>query len=283
MSVPRNDSTGHKLARYIPKDLAYRYVRARNILTATALYQFTRSFPALARHLILNQVKNSLNTEADLVHFIPRYAVWDERLCLTPDHNFFEAINSGQVTVMTDEIDHFTSSGLRLTSGIDLDADIVVTATGLTLQVLGGATIHVDGTPITPATQLLYRGVMLEDVPNFATIFGYTNASWTLKSDLSSDYLCKLINHMDAHGHSACVPRNRGRSGVQGPFVDLRSGYIRRGEHLLPRQGTARPWKQHQNYLLDYAAVKLGKVDDPALQFLSPRTHATTTDGSCPQ
>jgi cation diffusion facilitator CzcD-associated flavoprotein CzcO len=202
-----------------------------------------------------------------MAHFTPRYNPWDQRLCLVPDGDLFKAIREGKASVVTDEIETFTETGIRLRSGKELQADIVVTATGLVMKLLGGMELVVDGKSVNPGTTLSYKGMMLSDVPNLATTFGYTNASWTLKADLVSEYLCRVLKKMDRGGYAYCMPRNRDASVIPDGTPPLSSGYMQRGKDVLPRQGSKRPWKLYQNYAKDMLALRFGTVDDGVLIF----------------
>ena len=216
---------------------------------------------------MLKGVRAQLGPDYDVgTHFTPRYNPWDQRLCLVPNGDLFHALRSGQASVVTDQIDRFTPSGLRLKSGAELPADIVVTATGLQLSLLSGMEVLVDGVRTDLAKCMSYKGMMFSDVPNLAAAFGYTNASWTLKADLTCEYVCRLLTYMDRHGYAECLPK-RDASAVEAPFLDFTSGYIQRSLDKLPRQGTAKPWKLHQNYALDAVALRLGRLDDGTMQF----------------
>jgi cation diffusion facilitator CzcD-associated flavoprotein CzcO len=195
-------------------------------------------------------------------HFAPTYNPWDQRICLVPDGDLFRAIRKGTVAVVTDRIETFTERGVRLASGAELEADIVVTATGLNLRVLGDIAISIDGSPTKPSDTIGYKGVLLSGVPNLAVTLGYTNASWTLKCDLVATYVCRLLNYMDAHEYRVATPRAPDPSVPTQPFIDLQSGYVLRSQHLLPRQGTRRPWRLHQNYPRDVLLLRRGPVDD---------------------
>ena len=204
-------------------------------------------------------------------HFTPRYDPWDQRFCAAPDGDLFTAIRSGSASVITDTIERFTEKGLLLTSGTELEADIVVTATGLELLYLGGMSLRVDGDEVLPSSRFTYKGMMLEGVPNLAVATGYVNASWTLKCELTCAYVCRVLDHLRAHGLTTCVPRNDGSaSALEEPVLALTSGYIQRSAHLLPKQGDRDPWKVHQSYLRDYRAMKKGGVDDPVMVFSGP-------------
>lgn len=198
-------------------------------------------------------------------HFTPQYKPWDQRVCAVPDGDLFRAIRKGQVSVVTAQIERFTREGIELTDGRTLAADIVVIATGLKLKVLGGVTLTVDGQPVLPGEAMSYKGMMLSDVPNFAMAFGYTNASWTLKADLTAGYVCRLLKYMDSHGKAIAVPRRE--AGVEPrPFLDFTSGYVLRAQHLLPRQGARAPWQVYQNYLKDLFMIRFGRIEDGVLR-----------------
>jgi cation diffusion facilitator CzcD-associated flavoprotein CzcO len=236
-----------------------------------AFYLVSRRYPQQVRRFIVKSIQRQLPPGYDVErHFTPSYNPWDQRFCAVPDGDLFKAISDGSVSVVTDTVERFTKEGLSLTSGGSLDADVIVTATGLELLFLGGVQLRVDGETVDPATRLTYKGMMLEGVPNLAIAVGYTNASWTLKCDLTCDYVCRLLNHMRARGDAACVARNRDASVAVGPLLGLTSGYIQRSAHLLPRQGSHQPWQVHQSYLRDYRALKMSDVEDDAMEFSRP-------------
>ena len=203
-------------------------------------------------------------------HFTPRYDPWDQRLCVATDGDLFTAIRAGTASVVTDEIVRFTPSGVRLASGTALDADVVVTATGLEVLFIGGIEVSVDGEAIDPASRLLYKGMMIEGVPNLAVAFGYANASWTLKADLTSQYVCRLLNHMRVAGMRQCMAVNQTAHQVEGSVLGLSSGYLQRAADQMPRQGSVFPWKVHQSYLRDHRALKRSGLDDEAMVFSNP-------------
>jgi cation diffusion facilitator CzcD-associated flavoprotein CzcO len=200
-------------------------------------------------------------------HFTPRYNPWEQRLCLVRDADLFEAIAQDRASIVTDEIESFSEGGIRLVSGRELDADVIVTATGLNLLLLGGLELSVDGRPVNLADRLIYRGCMLSDVPNLALAFGYTNASWTLRCDLTCRYVSRLLEHMDEQGYAAATPRNRDPSVSRHPFVDFSSGYFLRSLDSFPKQGSKPPWRLHQNYLLDRFMLQAVPIDEPAMEF----------------
>ena len=224
--------------------------------------------PLKGRGILLGGVRRWLGPDADLAtHFTPRYNPWEQRLCLVPDGDFFKAVRTGRASVVTDTIERFTETGIALTSGAHLDADIVVTATGLALELAGGLQVSVDGVPVDWPNTLNYKGLMYSGVPNFAAVFGYTNASWTLKADLISEYVCRLLNHMAEHGLRQCTPRNGDPGMATEPWVDFSSGYLQREMHRFPKQGSRGPWKLNQNYLRDLFALRYGRLDDGAMTF----------------
>jgi cation diffusion facilitator CzcD-associated flavoprotein CzcO len=200
-------------------------------------------------------------------HFTPRYNPWDQRLCLVPDGDLFNAIREKRASVVTSQIDTFTEKGVRLQDGSELEADIIVTATGLNLQVLGGLEVSVDGRTVDFARALNYKGMMYSDVPNLASAFGYTNASWTLKCDLTCEYVCRLINYMDRRGYRQCMPHNVDPTITELPSLDFSSGYVQRSVAKMPKQGSKRPWRLYQNYALDIVSLRFGKVDDGVMRY----------------
>jgi cyclohexanone monooxygenase len=204
--------------------------------------------------------------EAAAAHFTPRYQPWDQRICVVPDGDLFKAIRKGRASVVTDHIARFTKTGIQLESGRELAADLVVMATGLTLKLFGGATLVVDGRVVDPSRAMSYKGMMLSGVPNCALAFGYTNASWTLKADLTAAWVCRLLRHMDARGQAIAVAQ-RDPAVEEAPFLDFNSGYVERARHLLPKQGTRKPWQVYQNYLRDLLTIRFGRIDDGELRF----------------
>jgi len=270
VTVPEKSAFPDMLRKFLPEKAVYSVVRTRNVLLSMGIYNFARKFPDKARELLMKQVERQVGEGVDMQHFAPKYSVWDERLCAVPDGDMFKALRSGRASVVTDHIERFTEKGILLKSGKELEADIIVTATGLELQVLGGAEITLDGAPLRISEKFYYKGAMLEDVPNLALVFGYTNSSWTLKADLILDYFCRVMNHMREHGYAVCMPKSNGAAKSGGPFLNLNSGYIQRAKDKLPQQGAEKPWKLYQNYALDYVMMKLGKLDDGALTFSNP-------------
>jgi monooxygenase len=268
VSRPAQDPFADKLRRKLPSRLAYHLIRWRNVLWGMYFFRQCRRHPGHAKQFILNGVRSALGPDYDVdTHFTPRYNPWDQRLCLVPDGDLFKAINEKRASVVTNEIDRFTNKGIRLKDGSELEADIIVTATGLNLQVLGGMEVSVDGREIDFAKSLSYKGMMYSDVPNLASAFGYTNASWTLKCDLTCEYICRLINYMDSRGYKQCVARNLDPTVAEVPWIDFSSGYVQRSIAKMPKQGSKRPWRLYQNYALDIVTLRLGKVDDGVMQY----------------
>ena len=265
---PSEDVIAINLKRWLPSKLAYSLTRWKQVLLGMYIFQLCRRDPAKVKRLIEGGVRTALGPDFDVAkHFRPRYNPWDQRLCLAPDGDFFAAIKSGSASIATDEIERFTLTGLRLKSGAHLDADLVVTATGLNLQVLGGLQLSVDGSLVDLSKTLNYKGLMFSGVPNLASSFGYTNASWTLRSDLTCEYVCRLLNLMKKRGLKQCTPRNTDASITEQPWVDFSSSYFKRSMHLFPKQGSKAPWKLYQNYPKDIMLLRHGKVDDGVLQF----------------
>jgi monooxygenase len=268
LALPSADAVATWLRGKVPAGLAYTIVRWKNVLIAMFLFQRSRRKPEKIKNWILGLAKQSLGPDYDVArHFTPRYNPWDQRLCFIPDADLFRAIKSGKASVVTDEIETFTENGLRLKSGQELEADIIITATGLKVQLMGGMEVWVNGARVTLSRAMSYKGMMYSDVPNLASSFGYTNASWTLKSDLTAEYVCRLLKHMDAGGYARCTPRKRDQSIAEEPAIDFSSGYIQRAKDVLPKQGSKRPWKLHQNYALDMLEFRFASVDDGTMEF----------------
>ncbi|TDC56853.1 NAD(P)/FAD-dependent oxidoreductase [Actinomadura sp. KC345] len=274
VSIPGDDAIAAVLSRALPSRLAHAVVRGKNVSLITLAYRAARYAPRLTRAVIKARAARLLPSDYDVDrHFTPRYAPWEQRVCFVPDGDLFTALRERRASIVTDRIETFTERGIRLASGTELHADVIVAATGLNVRLLGGARIVVDGRPIDPAQAIGYKAMMLSGVPNLSFAIGYTNASWTLKCDLVARYLCRLINHMDAHGHRQCTPLAPDRSQPTVPFVELTSGYIQRSLRLLPRQGTKRPWRIHGNYLRDRLLYRYGRLDDAGIAF-TPGTAA---------
>ncbi len=268
---PAEDGMANWLRRHFPAMVAYGITRWKRVLLQQYFFNLCRRKPAYAKKLILGGVRACLGPDYDVArHFTPRYNPWEQRMCLVPDADLFTAIRSRKASVVTDQIETFTEKGLRLKSGAELEADLIVTATGLDLEILSGVRITVDGNTIDPAKTFNYKGLMYSGVPNLASSFGYTNASWTLKCDLTCEYVCRLLNHMKKHGYAQCTPRLNDPSITAEPWVDFSSGYIHRSLHLFPKQGSKTPWKLHQNYARDILTLRFGRIDDGVMEFSSP-------------
>lgn len=268
LTLPTHDPAADLLRKYLPGNLGHRAVRWKNILVSMGIYQFSRRAPNLTRRLLRKAAVESLprGYEVDK-HFKPRYQPWDQRLCLVPDADLFRSIRRGRASVVTDDIDHLTENGIRLKSGEQLDADIIVSATGLQMLALGGIELVVDGTKVDVGKSFVYKGTMVSNVPNFAFCVGYTNASWTLRADLASVFVCRVLNHMERHGFGVCKPVCDPQSMEMKPLLNLSSGYVQRAAASLPKQGGKEPWLVRQNYILDTLTMKLGRIDDGILQF----------------
>jgi cation diffusion facilitator CzcD-associated flavoprotein CzcO len=272
---PARDKVSAWLRRHLPEGAAHRLTRSKNILLGMYFYQFARRRPELVKRAILGGVRRQLGADYDVdKHFTPAYNPWDQRLCLVPDGDLFKAIAAGRADIVTDHIASFTETGLLLRSGQQLEADIIVTATGLQLKMLGGLRLEVDGVAVDLAQRHMYKGMMCDDLPNLAFALGYTNASWTLKCELTAKYVCRLLRHMDAKGYAWCAPRWRDPALATEPALALRSGYVQRAAAILPSQGSKKPWKLHQNYLADTLAMALGAVDDGTMEFGRARAAA---------
>ena len=271
VALPSQDRIANGLRRVLPPRLAYSLARWKQVLLTMYFFNLCRRNPARGKWLLLRGVRAQLGRGHDIAtHFTPRYNPWEQRLCLVPDGDLFKAMKAGRASVVTDTIEAFTETGLKLGSGTEIEADLIVTATGLTLQVLGGLQVTVDGARVDWARTMSYKGLMFDGVPNFASAFGYTNASWTLKSDLTCEYVCRLLNHMKAHRLRQCTPRNTDPSVTELPWIDFSSGYVQRSLALLPKQGSRAPWKAYQNYVRDILTLRWGRLDDGAMGFSNP-------------
>lgn len=275
MPLPSTDKVTLGLQKVLPEKLAYRLTRARNISISRLLYQRSRKSPKAMRRLFLSIIRRQLDGKADMRHFTPDYNPWDQRLCVVKDGDLFDVIKSGKASIATDHIERFTEKGIRLKSGETLEADIIIPATGLEIQMLGGIKPRVDGEPVIMRDKVIYKNVMVEGIPNAAMIFGYTNISWTLKVDIAAEYLCRLLNLMDKRGYHSVVARDtensRGEDTILG---SLNSGYIKRADDRLPRQGTHGPWKSTQNYLEDVKTLRFEPIEDGYLEFDGKRSRA---------
>ena len=265
---PSEDEWANRLRKWLPSKLAYALTRWKRVLLGMYVFRLCRTDPAKMKRLLLGGVRMALGPNYDIkTHFTPSYNPWDQRLCLVPDGDFFQSIKSGRAQVVTEHIDRFNAKGVVLKSGQQLDADLIVTATGLNLQVLGGLQLTVDGVVQDMSKTMSYKGLMFSGIPNLASSSGYTNASWTLKCDLTCEYVCRFINYLDQKGLAYGVPRNTDASVEERPWVDFSSGYFARAMHLFPKQGSKLPWRIHQNYPIDILLLRYGKVDDGVLQF----------------
>ncbi|HEX4359308.1 MAG TPA: NAD(P)/FAD-dependent oxidoreductase [Pseudonocardia sp.] len=263
VSMPSKDALADTLREKLPANVAYPIIRWKNVLLTMLTFQLSRHAPSVVKKALRKGVTAQLPEGYDVDrHFKPRYNPWDQRLCLVPDGDFFKAIRAGRSSVVTDRIDRFTKDGIRLASGAEVAADVVVTATGLNLQEIGGIALTVDGAPVSLPDTVAYKGIMLSGVPNFALTIGYTNASWTLKADLVGEYICRLLKQMDARGQQVVTPLAPEPGAALSPLLDLKSGYVQRSINLLPKQGPAAPWKAYQNYIRDLLLLRRGPVDD---------------------
>jgi monooxygenase len=270
VSRPAEDKLANLLRRLLPARAAYVITRWKNVLLQQVFYNLARSRPDLFKWMLARGVRRNLGEQYDLKHFTPKYNPWDQRLCLVPDSDLFDAIRDGRATVVTDEIETFTETGLQLKSGEHLDADIIVTATGLVVKLMSGLQLTVDGAAVDLSKTITYKGMMYSDVPNVVSALGYTNASWTLKCDLTADYVCRLLKYMDQHGYAQCTPRVNNADLTTEPAIDFTSGYVLRALHTLPRQGSKTPWRLHQNYVKDLSMLRFGRLDDGTMEFKAP-------------
>ncbi|EUA94242.1 FAD-containing monooxygenase EthA [Mycobacterium ulcerans str. Harvey] len=268
VSQPERDSIAERLNRWLPENMAYAMVRWKNVLRQAAVYGACRKWPRRMRKNFMGLAQRQLPEGYDVrKHFGPHYNPWDQRLCLVPNGDLFRAIRHGQVDVVTDTIDRFTPTGIRLNSGQQLPADIIVTATGLNLQLFGGAAVTVDGESVDLTKAMAYKGMMLSGLPNMAYTVGYTDASWTLKADLVSEFVCRLLNYMDANDYESVVVERPGSDVQECPFMEFTPGYVLRVIDELPKQGSRKPWRLNQNYLRDIHLIRRGKIDDEGLRF----------------
>ncbi|PTT06864.1 flavin-containing monooxygenase [Caulobacter sp. HMWF025] len=268
VSRPAEDGIANWLRAKLPAMTAYGITRWKNVLFQLLFFNMARKNPGKTKERLLGMVREHLGPDYDVAtHFTPSYNPWDQRLCLVPDADLFDSIKSGASSVVTDHIDTFTETGIRLKSGKTLEADVIVTATGLRMQLLSDMQVVVDGAVQDLSKAMSYKGMMFSDVPNLASAFGYTNASWTLKADLTSEYICRLLNHMTRTGTDSCTPRITDPDMETAPWLDFSSGYVQRAMEKFPKQGSKAPWKVHQNYALDLMTLRLGKVEDGVMEF----------------
>lgn len=266
VSRPQVDGIAQSLQKWLPLPLAYRLTRWKNILLGQYFYRMARTRPERTKAYLLRLLRRQVGPDVDLRHFSPRYNPWDERVCAVPDGDLFHLLRTRRVEIVTDTIERFTDHGIRLDSGQELAADIIVTATGLKLNALGDARLTVDGEPVRTAERMAYKGMLLSDVPNMMLTFGYTNASWTLKAELTANYMTRLLRHMDRKGARMVVARRDPQVKEQ-PFLDFTSGYVQRAADILPKRGDKPAWQVNQNYLKDKYIIQYGKLDDGVLHF----------------
>jgi monooxygenase len=277
ISLPGRDPLAVLARRFLPEKLAYLLIRIKNVGLQLLSYQLCRRYPRQARALIRKGAVSQLPPGFDVdTHFNPGYDPWDQRMCVSPDGDLFEAISNGTASIATDRIARVTPSGLALESGAELEADVIVTATGLRLQALGGVSLSLNGESVSLPSRLAYKGMMLSGIPNFAFVVGYTNASWTLKADLTSDFFCRLLSYMDEHGYAQTRPPADPRGVTRQPLIDLMSGYVLRALEDFPGQGSERPWRLRQNYPLDRYEFTRKPVDDGVLTFARGAADAPT-------
>ncbi|HVV07894.1 NAD(P)/FAD-dependent oxidoreductase [Amycolatopsis sp.] len=263
IALPGKDKLAGRLKNLVPDKVLTPFLRWQHVLLGTLMFELSRSRPGLVKKLLRQGVRRQLPEGYDVdTHFAPRYEPWDQRLCVVPDGDLFRAVRKGQASIVTDGISEFTERGVRLASGQELEADIVVTATGLNLLPVGGMKISLDGTGVDLAKTVSYKGMMLSGVPNFAMTIGYTNASWTLKADLVARYVCRVLRHMASRGYQVVTPNTPEGPLPDVPFIDLQAGYVLRSIDKLPKQGAAAPWRLHQNYPRDVLLLRRGPIDD---------------------
>ncbi|GAC1358090.1 MAG: NAD(P)/FAD-dependent oxidoreductase [Herpetosiphon sp.] len=269
---PSEDTIANWLHRHLPAPLAHRAARWKSVLLQMYFYNIARRRPADTKQAIMRMARKHLGPDYDVdTHFNPRYNPWDERLCLVPDADLFHAIRSGTASIVTDDIETFTETGIRLRSGNELAADVIVTATGLNMKLMSGVQLIVDGVPVDLSKTMSYKGMMYSDVPNLASAFGYTNASWTLKCELTAEYVCRLLNYMAKRRYGQCTPRKHDPSIIEEPVLSFTSGYVKRALHSFPHQGSKKPWKLYQNYARDLLSLRFGSVNDGTMTFAPER------------
>ena len=270
LSAPDEDPVGNFLRKFISLKLTYKLVRWKNIRFQWWFFQKCRKFPKKVKEFLIKQVREELGPNYDIeTHFTPKYNPWEQRMCLVPNGDFFNAINAGKASVITDHIDRFTKKGIKLKSGGEVEADLIVTATGLNLEVCNGIKLEVDNNEVDISKTMTYKGMMFSDIPNLVATFGYTNASWTLRADLTSEYVCRLLNFMDKKGYANCCPRTAEHVEPEGDWLDFTSGYVKRSMHKFPKQGSRDPWRNTQNFPKDVLAIRWGNIDNKELKFTS--------------
>jgi monooxygenase len=271
VTVPQRDKMAEFMRKFMPEMWVYRFGRTRNILLTSAMFRLSRRFPNATRKMLQKQVAMQLGPQFDMKHFTPPYNPWDQRLCAVPNGDMFRILKQGKASIVTDHIDHITENGIKLKSGKELLADIIISATGLNLQLFGGMQVTVDGKALEMKDTVSYKGLMFSNIPNLSNTMGYTNASWTLKADLIAEYVCRLLKHMDETGTRICAPLLKDASEIGlSPFMDMTSGYFQRSIHSLPQTGTKAPWNLFQNYALDMNLLRNGTLEDGAMTFTKP-------------
>ena len=272
VSAPGEDSWSQALNKIFPIRLTYFLIRWKNIFRTSLGFYLSRKYPERVKDRLINLVREELGNDYDVEkHFTPRYNPWDQRMCLVPDSDLFNSIKSGKASVVTDHIDHFTENGILVKSGEHLEADIIVTATGIELNALNDIEVSVNNEKVEPHNRLSYKGMMLSGVPNLAFSFGYVNASWTLRADLTCEYVCRLLNRMDKLGVNTCIPQEDPTAIVDDEYIDFSSGYVQRALDRLPKQGKKAPWRNYQNYLKDIFLVRLFSLKDSTLKFYNSK------------
>ncbi len=267
LSVPAKDKIANFLRKVLPSRASYTISRWKNVIIGMSIYSLSRKRPTLLKKILDRGVKKEVGEELANEHFRPHYNPWDQRLCLVPDSDLFKVIREKKASVVTNHIETFTETGIELKSGEHIDADIIVTATGLAMKIMAGLQLVVDGKPVELSKTITYKGMMYSDVPNAASAFGYTNASWTLKADLTAQYICRMLNFMDEKSYAICTPRLDDPSVKPEPPVDFSSGYIQRAMKDLPKQGSKLPWRVNQNYIKDIKMFRYGQIEDGVMEF----------------
>jgi len=276
VSVPQFDPMVRVLLKFLPEMTVYKMSRARNNFITQLIFKLSRKYPNAVRKFLLKQVRMQVGPNFDMKHFTPPYNPWDQRLCAVPNGDMFKVLKKGKASVVTDHIDRFVENGIKLKSGQTLEADIIVTATGLNLRLFGGMTMTVDGKAIQMNEHISYKGLMFSDIPNFSNTLGYTNASWTLKADLIAEYVCRLLKHMDKTGTRIAVPERNDPNVKPAPLLDMTSGYVARAEAYMPKGADRAPWKLYQNYALDMDQLHNGKLEDGVMTFRKASAAAVT-------
>ena len=268
-NAPDEDKFANALKKILPTKLAYLTIRLRNVFFQQLLYRICRKYPKYVKRKLIDQVRELLPNYDVKKHFTPKYYPWEQRMCLIPNADLFDSIKSKKASIVTDHIECFTEKGLKLKSDSEIEADIIITATGLNIRQFGGIKLFVDKKQINPADTMTYKSMMFSGVPNFVNSFGYINASWTLKADLTCEYACRLINYMDKNGYRHCFPQipNDVKEVNDWLVTEFSSGYIHRAKDLLPKQGSRSPWYDTQNYFKDFFGIKFGRMNDDSIHF----------------